>query len=90
MFLSRYFCCTWMSSVFFGIRSSFVCFVDFYLLRCFYIARHLAVNFGTKLAAFLYKSSVLYMNHILDCCCFLCYFCNLLHQIVMISVIKLC
>jgi hypothetical protein len=41
-----------MSSVFFGIRSSFVCYVDFYLLRCFYIARYLAAEFGTRLAAF--------------------------------------
>jgi hypothetical protein len=51
-----------MSSVFFGIRSSFVCYVDFYFVRCFYIARHLAANFGTKLAAFLYMSSLLWMD----------------------------
>jgi hypothetical protein len=41
-----------MSSVFFGICSPFVCYVDFYLLRCFYIARYLAAEFGTRLAAF--------------------------------------
>ena len=28
------------------------CCVEYYLLRCFYIARHLAAKFGTRLAAF--------------------------------------
>jgi hypothetical protein len=53
-----------MSSVFFGIRSSFVCYVDLYSLRRFYIARHLAANFGTKLVAFLYKLFVLYDSYL--------------------------
>jgi hypothetical protein len=79
-----------MGRVFLGIRSSVVCYVDFYLLRCSYIARYLAANFGTKVAAFPYKSSVLYMIHLGVLLLSLlssviCYF----HQIEMISFIKL-
>jgi hypothetical protein len=73
--------------------SSFCCFDDYYLLRCFHIARHLAAKFGTRLAAFLYRSSLLWVDdsHLgvtLLSLLFsvICYF----HQIVMISVIKLC
>ena len=80
-----------MSSVFFGIRSSVVCYVDFYLLRCFYFARHLAVEFGTRLAAFLWEVVFICMGDKLRWCLLVgflfndCYF----HQREMISFIKL-
>jgi hypothetical protein len=38
--------------VFFFVHSSSQCCVEYYLLRCFHIARHLAAKFGTRLAAF--------------------------------------
>jgi hypothetical protein len=41
-----------MSSVFFGVSFPLCCCTDYYLLGCFYIARHLAAEFGTRFAAF--------------------------------------
>ncbi len=38
--------------VFFLVHFSLCCCVEYYLLRCFHIARHLAAKFGTRLAAF--------------------------------------
>jgi hypothetical protein len=42
-----------MSDVFLGICFLFCCFVDYYLLRCFHIARHLAAKTGTNSVVFL-------------------------------------
>jgi hypothetical protein len=41
-----------MSSVFFWCVSSPCRCAEYYLLRCFHIARHLAAEFGIRLAAF--------------------------------------
>ena len=80
------------SSVFLGICFFFCCFADYYLSGCFHIACHLAAKFGTRLAAFsvyvffaIYDSylGVLLLSLLSSV---ICYF----HQIVMISVIKLC
>jgi hypothetical protein len=38
--------------VFSLVHFSLCCCVEYYLLRCVHIARHLAAKFGTRLAAF--------------------------------------
>jgi hypothetical protein len=56
----------------------------------FHIARHLAAKTETNCAAFVDRSSLLYVSHIVERCYFLVFpgkrYC---HQVEMISVIKL-
>jgi hypothetical protein len=40
------------------------------LEKCFLVARHLLAKIGTDVAILIYKSSLLWMDHILKWCCF--------------------
>jgi hypothetical protein len=39
------------------------------LVKCFLVARHLLAKIGTDVAILIYKSSLLWMDHILKWCC---------------------